>query len=222
MEDDAQEKDQDAGHQDDSAHPRPGGALHHASAVRLLRAHLGREAALQRLLLRRDRHHRQGLLLAAGQEAAADVSRQQGPLLGERKGQHVAPVAREFDEDGGVLGGVGDGDDGDHLGVIRQLRHGVARRQLGDAAAPGTPQVLLAGPHLLQAHRAARVLAVQQLGPPARAVVVEADLALQQGVLGQRLHGGRPAREVWPRRPAAAFHHFSSGRLGRVQGVLCS
>lgn len=33
------------------------------------------------------------------------------------------------------------------------------------------------------------MLAVQQLGPPARAVVVEANLALQQGVLGQRLHG---------------------------------
>lgn len=121
MEDDAQEKDQDAGHQDHSANPRPGGALHHASAVRLLRTRLGRKAALQRLLLCRDRHHRQGLLLAAGQEAAADVSRQHGPLLGEGQGQHVAPVAGEFDEDGGVLRGVGDGDDGDHLGVIGQL-----------------------------------------------------------------------------------------------------
>lgn len=76
VEDDAQEKDQDAGHQDHSANSRPGGAFHNASAVRLLRSPLSGEAALQRLLLRRDRHHRQGLLLAAGQEAAADVSRQ--------------------------------------------------------------------------------------------------------------------------------------------------
>lgn len=79
---------------------------------------------------------------------------------------------------------MGDGDDGDHLGVVGQLGHRVPRRQLGDATAPGAAQVLLAGPHLLQAHGAAGVFAVQQLGPPAGAVVVEANLALQQRVLG--------------------------------------
>lgn len=190
VEHDAQEEHQDTGHQDDSAHARPGGAFHHAPPVWLLGGRLGRSPALQRLLFRRDGHHGDGLLLAAGEQAAAQVSGQQRALLGDGQGQHVAPIARKFDEDGGVLGGVRDGDDGQDLGVVGQLRHGEARGQLGDAAAPGAPHVLLARPHLLEAHRAARVLAIQQLGPSPGAVVVEADLTFQQRVLGQRLHGG--------------------------------
>lgn len=160
VEHDAEEEDQDAGHQDDGAHAGPGGALGRAAPVRLL----GR---------------------VAGQQRA---------LLGDGQGQHVAPVARQSDEDRRVLGGVGDGDDAQHLGVVRQLRHREARGQLGGAPAPGAAHVLLARPHLLQAHGAAGVPAVQQLGPPPGAVVVEADLALQQRVLRGRLHGERGRR----------------------------
>lgn len=196
MEHDAEKEDQDAGHQDHSAHPRPGGAFHHAPPVWLLLHRLGRSPALQRLLLCRDGHHGDGLLLAPGQQTAAHVSGQQRSLLGDGQGQHVAPIARKFDEDWGVLGGVRDGDDGKDLGVVRELGHGEARGQLGDAPAPGAPHVLLARPHLLKAHRAARVFAVQQLGPSPGAVVIEADLTFQQRLLGERLHGG-----LWAGRP---------------------
>lgn len=190
VEHDAQKEDQDAGHQDDSAHARPGGAFHHAPPVWLLGCCLRRSPALQWLLFPRDGHHGDGLLLAPGEQTAAHVSRQQRALLGDGQGQHVAPIAGKFDEDRGVLRSVRNGDDGQDLGVVGQLRHGEARGQLGDAAAPGAPHVLLACPHLLEAHRTAGVFAIQQLGPSPGAVVVEADLTFQQRILGQRLHGG--------------------------------
>lgn len=195
VEHDAEEEDQDAGHQDDGAHAGPGGALGRAAPVRLLGRRLARGRGLQGLLLGRgDAHHGHRLRLGPGQQAAARVAGQQRALLGDGQGQHVAPVARQSDEDRRVLGGVGDGDDAQHLGVVRQLRHREARGQLGGAPAPGAAHVLLARPHLLQAHGAAGVPAVQQLGPPPGAVVVEADLALQQRVLRGRLHGERGRR----------------------------
>lgn len=76
---------------------------------------------MQRLLLSRDGHHSDWLLLAPGQQAAAHVSGQQRALLGDGKGQHVAPIAGKFDEDRGVLGGVRDGDNGEDLGVVGEL-----------------------------------------------------------------------------------------------------
>lgn len=152
MQHNAQEEDQDTGHQDDSAHARPGGALHHAPPVWLLLRSLLGSPALQRLLFCRDGPHGDGLLLVPGQEAAAHVSGQQGALLGDGQGQHVAPIAWKFDEDWCVLGRVRDGDDRQDLGVIRQLRYREAGGQLGDAPAPGAPHVLLARPHLLEAH----------------------------------------------------------------------
>lgn len=195
MEHDAEEKDQDAGHQDDGAHAGPGGALGRAAPVRLLGRRLARGRGLQGLLLGRgDAHHGHRLRLGPGQQAAARVAGQQRALLGDGQGQHVAPVARQSDEDRRVLGGVRDGNDAQHLGVVRQLRHREARGQLGGAPAPGAAHVLLARPHLLQAQGAARVPAVQQLGPPPGAVLVEADLALQQRVLRGRLHGERGRR----------------------------
>lgn len=197
MEHDAQKEDQDAGHQDHSAHPRPGGAFRHATPVSLLlhrrwrrlRGLLLGRRTLQRLLLRRDGHYGNRLLLVPGQQAAARVSRQRRSLLGDGQGQHVAPIAGKFDEDRRVLRGVRDGDDGKDLRVVGELRHGEACRQLGDAPTPRAPHILLAGPHLLKAHGAAGVFAIQQLGPAPGAVVVETDLTLQQRILGERLHG---------------------------------
>lgn len=122
MEHDAEKEDQDAGHQDHSAHPGPGGALHHAPPVLLLlRRRLLGSPALQWLLLRRDGHHGDRLLLAPGQKAAAHVSGKQRSLLGDGQRQHVAPIAGKFDEDRGVLGGVRDGNDGKDLRVVREL-----------------------------------------------------------------------------------------------------
>lgn len=190
MEHDAEKEDQDAGHQDHSAHPRPGGAFHHTPPVLLLLRCLLGSPALQRLLFGRDGHHGDRLLLAPRQQAAAHVSGQQRSLLGDGQGQHVAPIAGKFDEDWGVLGGMRDGNDSKDLGVIGELRHGEARGQLGDAAAPGAPHILLARPHLLEAHRAAGVFAIQQLGPSPGAVIIETDLTFQQRILGECLHCG--------------------------------
>jgi hypothetical protein len=64
--------------------------------------------------------------------------------------------------------------------------------QLGDATAPRAPRVLLFGPQpqLLKVLGAAGVLAIQQRGPPPRAVGTETDLTFHCGILGQRLHRG--------------------------------
>lgn len=78
-----------------------------------------------------------------------------------------------------MLRGVRDGDDSDDVRVVWELGDGQAWRELGDAATPGTTDLLLAAAHLGQTHRAACVSAVQEFGPPAGAVVVEADLTLQ-------------------------------------------
>lgn len=121
VEHDAQKEDQDTGHQDHSAHARPGGAFHHAPPVWLLLHRLLGSPALQGLLLGGDGHHGDRLLLAPGQQAAAHVSRQQRSLLGDGQGQHVAPIAGKFDEDGGVLRGVRDGNDREDLGVVGEL-----------------------------------------------------------------------------------------------------
>ena len=223
MQHDAQEEDQDAGHQNDGAHAGPGGALGRAPPLRLLGRRLARGRGLQGLLLGRgDAHHGHRLRLAPGQQAAARVAGQQRALLGDGQGQHVAPVARESDEDRRVLGGVWDGNDPQHLGVVRQLRHREARGQPGGAPAPGAPHVLLARPHLLQAHGAAGVPAVQQLGPPPGAVVIETDLALQQRVLRERLHGERRAPRAGPGRPkseSAAQRASSGGPRRSRRGV---
>lgn len=187
---DAEEEEQHARHQDHRAHTGPRGTLPSSShwpgdsplALTCLQIHphaLQRHPQAQRLLLGH-RHYRHPLLLAAGQEATAQLPRQaQRPLLGDGQRQHVAAVAGEADEDGRVLGGMRDGDDGDDVRVIRELGDGQARRKLGDAAAPGAADLLLAAAHLGQTHRATRVPAIQELGPPPGAVIVKADLALQ-------------------------------------------
>lgn len=220
VEHNAQQEDQDAGHQDHSAHPRPGGAFHHAPSVLLLLRRLRGIPALQRLLLCRDGHHSDRLLLAPGQEAAAHVSGQQRSLLGDGQGQHVAPIAGKFDEDRGVLRGVRDGNDSKDLRVIRELWYGEARGQLGDAPAPRAPHVLLAGPHLLKAHRAAGVFAIQQLGPSPGAVIIETDLTLHQRILGERLHRGLGAGRSRPRgedcSQSPLLQHLSSSCLSKA------
>lgn len=152
MEHDAEEEDQDPSHQDDSTHPQPDGAFHHDPPILVLLCRPLGSLALQRLLSSRDGHHIDGLLRAPGQQAVAHVSGQQRMLLGDGQGQHVAPIAGKFDEDRGVFGSVWNGDDSQDLRVIGELRHGEAGGQLGDTAAPGAPHILLAGPHLLEAH----------------------------------------------------------------------
>ena len=152
MEHDAEEEDQDTSHQDDSAHPQPHGAFHHAPPVLLLLRHPLGSPALQRLLSSRDGHHSDGLLQVPGQQAAVHISGQQRVLLGDGQGQHVAPTAGKSDEDRHVLRSVWNGDDSQDLGVVEELRHGEARGQLGDTAAPGASHVLLAGPRLLEAN----------------------------------------------------------------------
>lgn len=190
MQHDAQEEQQHARHQDHRANAGPRGALPSSSnrardsplALASFQPHpdtLQTHSQAQRLLLG---HGDDGdpFLLAARQEAASQLARQaQRPLFGDGKRQHVAAVAGEADEDGRVLRGVRDGDDGDDVRVVRELGDGQARRELGDAATPGTADLLLAAAHLGQTHGAARVTAVQEFGPPAGAVVVKADLALQ-------------------------------------------
>lgn len=89
-----------------------------------------------------------------------------------------------------MFGGVRDRDHGDDVGVVGKMRDGQTRGESGDAATPGAADFLLGAAHLGEADGAERVAAVEELGAPARAVVVEADLAFQRGVLGKSLHGG--------------------------------
>lgn len=65
---------------------------------------------------------------------------------------------------------------------------GQAVGELCHAPTPGAPDLSLTQPHLAQAHGAACMLAVQQFGTVPLAEVVETDLALQLGALGQGLH----------------------------------
>lgn len=197
MQHDAQEEEQHARHQDHRAYAGPRGALpstsHRASnsplALSSIHPHpLQPHSQAQRLLLGHG-HHGHALLLAARQEATSQLPGQaERPLLGDGQGQHVAAVAGEADEDRRVLRGMRDGDDSDDVWVVWELGDGQARRELGDATAPGTANLFLAAAHLGQTHRAARVPAIQEFRPPARAVVVKADLALQYGILGKSLH----------------------------------
>lgn len=190
MQHDTKEEEQHARHQDDSAHTGPRGALPSSShragnpplALAALQPHCNTiqgHAQTQRLLLRHS-HHRHPLLLAARQEATSQLPRQaECTLLGNWQRQHVAAVARQADKDGRVLRGVRDGDDGDDVRVVWKLGDGQARWEFGDTAAPRTANLLLAAAHLGQTHRTTRVSAIQELGPPSGAVVVKADLALQ-------------------------------------------
>lgn len=186
---DAQKEEQHARHQDHRAHTGPRGALpssHGASnsplALASLQPHpdtLQSHTQAQRLLLGHG-HHRHPLLLAARQEAASQLPWQaERPLLGDGQRQHVAAVAGKADEDGRVLRSVRNGNDSDDVRVIWELGDGQAWWELGDAAAPGTTDLLLAAAHLGQTHRAASVSAIQEFGPPAGAIIVKADLALQ-------------------------------------------
>lgn len=187
---DTEEEEQHARHQDDSAHTGPRGALPSSSyragnpplALAALQPHCNTvqgHTQAQRLLLRHS-HHRHPLLLAARQEATPQLPRQaECTLLGNWQRQHVAAVAGQADEDGRVLRGVRDGDDGDDVRVVWELGDGQARREFGDATAPRTANLLLAAAHLGQTHRTTRVSAIQELGPPSGAVVIKADLALQ-------------------------------------------
>lgn len=197
---DAQEEEQHARHQDHGAHAGPRGALPSSAhrpgdspfPLASFQPHphtLQSHTQPQRLLLGHG-HHGHPLLLPARQEATSQLPRQaECPLLGDWQWQHVAAVAGEADENWRVLRGVRDGDDGDDVRVVRELGDGQSWWELGDAAAPGTTDLLLAAAHLGQTHRAARVAAVQEFGPPSGAVVVKADLALQDRILGKSLHG---------------------------------
>lgn len=199
MQHNAQEEKKHTRHEYHCAHARPRGPFPSSShrvtnspvALASLQPHphaLQTHTQTQWLLLRHC-HHCHPLLLAARQKATSQLPRQtQRPLLGDRQGQHVAAITGEADEDGCVLRGVRNGDDGDDVRVIGELGDGQTWRELSDAAAPGTTDLLLAAAHLGQTHRAARVSAVQELGPPPRTVVVKADLALQNGILGKSLH----------------------------------
>lgn len=199
MQHDSQQEQQDARHQNNCANAGPCGPLpsaHGAGNSPLALAAVQPDALqthsqAQRLLLGH-RHHSHALLLAAGQEAAPQVSRQaERPLLGDGQWQHVAAVAGQADEDGRVLRGVGDSDDGDDVRVVWELRDGQTGGQFGDTTAPRAADLLLGAAHLGQTDRAAGVSAVQELGPPPGAVVVKADLALQNRVLGKSLHVGK-------------------------------
>lgn len=199
MQHDAQEEQQHTSHQDHRAYARPRGALPSTSywpsnspfALCSIQPHpytLQPHSQAQRLLLGHG-HHSHALLLAARQEATSQLPGQaKCPLLGNRKGQHVAAVAGEADEDGCVLRGMRDGDDSDDVWVIWELGDRQARWEFGDATAPGTANLLLAAPHLGQTHRAACVTAIQEFRSPTGAVVVKADLALKYGILGKSLH----------------------------------
>lgn len=178
---DAQEEEKHTGHEDHGAHPRPGGALPHRTTTPLYPS-LG--ACPQRGRVLRDGHHSHALLLPAGEQAAAQIARQKCSLLGDGQWQHIATIARQTNENGRVLRGVWDGNDRHHVWVVWQLGDREACRQPGHAPAPGTADLLLTGPHLGQAHRAACVPAVQQFRPAPWAIVVEAYLTLQKGVLG--------------------------------------
>lgn len=192
VEHDTQEKEQDTGYQDHCTHPGPCGALPPSTTSSPgsppLCVFQAIETHPQGLQLRHGYHRHIHLLLPAAtwQEPAAQFARQKRPLLSDGQRQHVAAIARQADEDRRVLGGVRDGDDGNDVRVIGELGDGQAGREFGDATAPGAADLFLAGPHLGQAHGAARVSAVQQLGPPPRAVVVKTDLTLQDGVLRER------------------------------------
>lgn len=81
-----------------------------------------------------------------------------------------------------------DGDDGDDVWVIREVRHRQARGELGDATTPWAADLFLAATHLGQTHRTACVSAIQEFGSPSGAVVVKADLTLEHRILGKSLH----------------------------------
>lgn len=68
---------------------------------------------------------------------------------------------------------------------------GQAAGELRHAPAPRAAELSLTEPHLAQAHGAACMLAVKQFGTVPLAKVVETDLALQLGALGQGLHRSR-------------------------------
>lgn len=195
---DTQEEEQHAGHQDHRAHAGPRGALPSSSpratdspvALASLQHHaIQIHSQAQRLLLGHG-HHGHPLLLAAPPTPQLPRKAER-PLLGEGQGKHVAAIAGEADEDGRVLWGVRDGDDRDDVGVVREVGDGKAGREPGDAATPWAANLLLAAAHLGQTHRAAGVSAVQEFGPPARAVVVKANLALEEGILGDSIHFGK-------------------------------
>lgn len=96
------------------------------------------------------------------------------PLLVYRQ---VAGVTRQlFEEDRCVFWGGWDRDDGHSVRVIWELGDGDPRWQGGDRATPGAAQLTQAHLHLGQAHRAAGVLTVQELGPVLQIVAVQTDL----------------------------------------------
>lgn len=111
------------------------------------------------------------------------------------------------------------------------MRNGQAGREFGDAAAPGTADLLLGAAHLGEADGAEGVAAVQQFGASARAVVVEANLAFQHRVLGKSLHGGRGVdvraqrglkhKRDGRRELQIHFDVFEVGPMSRFEDVTC-
>ncbi|KAK2119726.1 hypothetical protein P7K49_001112 [Saguinus oedipus] len=85
------------------------------------------------------------------QQAPAHVSRQRSTLLGDGQWRHVAPVAEKSDEDRVFSEVCGMAMTGRTSGSSRSCDT-EKPGQLDDTTAPGAPHVLLAGPHLLDAH----------------------------------------------------------------------
>lgn len=79
-------------------------------------------------------------------------------------------------------------DNGKYFWVVWKMGDRKSAGDLRHTTTPRTAELSLAEPHLAQTHGAAGMLAVQELGTAPLAEVVETDLALKPGVLGQGVH----------------------------------
>lgn len=91
-------------------------------------------------------------------------------------------------KDGGVFRGLRKTDNREYFRVVGKIRDRKPAGDLCHVTTPRTADLSLAEPHLAQTYGAAGMLAVQELGTAPLAEVVETDLALKPGALGQGLH----------------------------------
>lgn len=91
-------------------------------------------------------------------------------------------------KDRGVFRGVRKTDNGEYFRVIGKMRDRKAAGDVCHATTPRTADLPLAEPHMAQTYGAAGMLAVQEFRKAPLAEVVETDLALKPGALGQGLH----------------------------------